>query len=113
MSGSGSGFQGWPALTKAAYRGQQLRLEELYDGLFLIPDALSVDECRQMIAAVEATGELTSTNPRNLPPRKGHAFRNNERYLVGRLALARTRSKQIEPASPVNPPQTITPHEFT
>ena len=85
MSSGGSGFQGWPALAKAAYRGQQLRLEELYDGLLLIPEAFDVDECREMIRAVEATGELVSTNPRNLPPRKGHAFRNNERYLV-RLA---------------------------
>jgi hypothetical protein len=80
--GSSSGFAGWPALAKAEYRGQQLELQELYDGLFLLPDAFSLDECRAMIVAVEAMGEMVSTNPRNLPPRKGHAFRNNERFLV-------------------------------
>lgn len=107
MSSGGSGFQGWPALAKAAYRGQQLRLEELYDGLLLIPEAFNVDECREMIRAVEATGELVSTNPRNLPPRKGHAFRNNERYLV-RLAELPHLEPQPEslppvPAAPLNP----------
>ncbi len=78
----GGGFAGWPALAKAEYRGQELALQELHDGLFLLPDAFSVEECRAMIAAVEATGKMVSTNPRNMPPRKGHAFRNNERFLV-------------------------------
>ena len=34
-----------------------------------------------MLQAAEAQG-MTPTNPRNLAPPKGHAFRNNERLLV-------------------------------
>lgn len=83
--GGGASFA-LPALNKAAYRGKSLPLKELYEGLFLIDNAFTVEECRGMIAAVEATGQIVSTNPRNLPPRKGHAFRNNERFLVRGMA---------------------------
>lgn len=82
-SSGSSDFQGWPALTKAEYRGQALQLDELHEGLYLIEDAFTVEECRCMIEA--AAPKVVSTNPRNLPPRKNHAFRNNERYLVRRF----------------------------
>lgn len=40
-----------------------------------------------MIVAAEALG-MTPTNPRNLAPPKGQAFRNNERLLVRDPAFA-------------------------
>jgi hypothetical protein len=107
--GSGGGgappFAGWPELAKAAYRGQQLQLNELHDGLFLLEDAFTTEECRAMIAAVEATGQMVSTNPRNLPPRKGHAFRNNERFLV--RTMEGERCQRMDRSIQPNPSRSI------
>lgn len=72
---SGSTFGGWPALHKAEYRGQALELQELHEGLFLVENAFTVEECRGMIAGVEATGTCLRLVP------------NGCTYTVGQVKL--------------------------
>ncbi len=91
-------FPGWPALVPSAHGSKggigkpwsyrpPLELSELGPGLFVVPRVFSMEQCRRMVAAAEALG-MTPTNPRNLAPPKGHAFRNNERLLVRDTAFA-------------------------
>lgn len=50
-----------------------------------------------MVEAAEARG-MTPTNPRNLPPLKGHAFRNNDRLSVHDAAFAAELFDFLSPA---------------
>jgi hypothetical protein len=49
-----------------------------------------------MLQAAEEQG-MTPTNPRNLAPPKGHAFRNNERLLVHDPAFAEELFEYMRP----------------
>lgn len=55
-SSASSASFGWPAALlsdknkAAANRGKSLRLNELHDGLFLVDQAFTVEECRAIIA---------------------------------------------------------------
>ena len=54
-----------------------LAVEELDEGLFIVDNVLTAQECRALIAAAEPL--LEPTNPHNRPPPRGYAFRNNDR----------------------------------
>ncbi|KAM3574050.1 hypothetical protein VYU27_004026 [Nannochloropsis oceanica] len=107
-STSSSSFLGWPTLarpskgssnsnsqpflsTASSYQhyspSPSFEVRELGPGLFTVADVFTQQQCRRMLQAAEAQG-MTPTNPRNLAPPKGHAFRNNERLLVHDPAFA-------------------------
>lgn len=55
------------------------QLQELHPGVFVLDDIFSAAECEQLRNACGPF--LESVNPKNSPPKKGEAFRNNERFL--------------------------------
>ena len=55
------------------------RLEEVCPGVLVVDDILTNEECTQLRNA--CSSYLQPTNPKNSPPKKGEAFRNNERFL--------------------------------
>lgn len=62
----------------------------IWQGLFVVDDVLSSSQCQ---AICDAARELVlPTNPRNLPPPKGEAFRNNERLLINDETFATVRT---------------------
>lgn len=76
-SGSRSVFR-FPPLDWAAKRGTP-ELVELGEGVFCADGVLSENEIKLLCEATR--GLLEPTNPRNLPPKRGMAFRNNDRLL--------------------------------
>ena len=87
-STTSTSFNGWPDFTTPSmrYKSKTLVVNELHEGLFTIDGAFNREQCRGIIDACK--GKLVATNPGNRPPRRGEAFRNNERLLVRDEALA-------------------------
>lgn len=67
-----------PSMFKTKVHPQKMHLENPDEGVFIIDNVLSPDECNALVDA--SKNFLQPTNPRNLPPKKGEAKRNNERF---------------------------------
>lgn len=72
----------WPDVTSRQhlYKATTLEVHELAEGLFTIANAFSRSECEFVLQSCQ--DKLVPTNPGNRPPRKGEAFRNNDRFLI-------------------------------
>jgi hypothetical protein len=111
-----SPFNGWPSLQRTVSEARRKRpsasssarakhhrpppsfeVQELGPGLLTISDVFTTAQCRRMVEAAVARG-MTPTNPRNLPPLKGHAFRNNDRLSVHDAAFAAELFDFLSPA---------------
>ena len=55
------------------------KIEELIPGVLVCDDVFSQEECKILVQSCK--GFLEPTNKNNARPKKGEAFRNNERYL--------------------------------
>ena len=55
------------------------KVDELIPGVLVCDDVFSRDECQMLVQCCKDF--LEATNKNNAPPKKGEAFRNNERYL--------------------------------
>lgn len=55
------------------------KFEEIIPGVLVCDDVFSRNECQLLIQSCK--DYLEPTNKNNAPPKKGEAFRNNERYL--------------------------------
>ena len=74
----------WPRSLCAKFgKPSVFEIQELGAGLYVIDDVLTPEECRCITD--QARPLVKSTNPSNLPPKKGEAFRNNERFQVSRM----------------------------
>ena len=54
------------------------QVQELCPGVLIVDDVFSEKECQLLRQA--SSPFLSPTNPKNTPPKKGEAFRNNERF---------------------------------
>lgn len=55
------------------------KVEELIPGVLICDDIFSQAECQMLVRSCQEF--LEPTNKNNAPPKKGEAFRNNDRYL--------------------------------
>ena len=55
------------------------KIDELIPGVLICDDIFSQSECQMLVQSCKQF--LEPTNKNNAPPKKGEAFRNNERYL--------------------------------
>jgi len=71
---------------------KKFKVKELAEGVFIADNVFTQKECKRLAEA--AVPFLISTNPKNDPPEKGYAFRNNERFLIHDTAFAEKLWKQ-------------------
>ena len=83
LNASTSGFC-YPSIDFASLPKKDVfayKFEELIPGVLICDDVFTRNECQLLVQSCKEY--LDPTNKNNAPPKKGEAFRNNERYFLG------------------------------